>query len=510
MSKDINSSISEMVSKVLSLHDLSSADLHADVTSNLVKVINEHKAARLLNSLSDLSDTVESFTFKSKRSSAGSVDYIFNDRYRYTYTADSSLEELEDFISYLSNHIPALRQLNLNTPMVDALPSTDTPSAPALPPSTDAPRDHILSPLTEMDIDESKKHSVAKLKSVKAGIDEAAKKFKSDKFNARKNELTKYVDTVENADLFLELATEWLTDPANDSTMDVLELSKLLRSTVTGIDPVVGRTLLEVANVNLADKLKSRVSLNTPANPTYVPMSSYDKEYMVRLALGKMHIVNYYQHLYDFDVAALAVYIIDYCAKNSSLTISETPEEIVTLTHSMYNLLLSKNLDPEFIYTADVNSQYGVERADWIEKNSAVQCAMAMLDEHSPESIQPAALEIAAILDVQLDVGSPLNLPTDVKKLIYTKYTQLEELDGLGRLVSTDDLLIVGSDFQNPSFRIDKTYEAVIVVYKDVAFSLVASGPADGILSEVYTEATTHKLVKWLTYLSIKLGASNE
>lgn len=89
-------------------------------------------------------------------------------------------------------------------------------------------------------------------------------------------------------------------------------------------------------------------------------------------AIANLHHVREVRHLRPFDDGKLAAYLLDYANRGSSLHVAVSPDEIVRLATSLYDLFAVHNFDTKFIYATDMNNGYEVDRQDWHLDNSVV------------------------------------------------------------------------------------------------------------------------------------------
>lgn len=502
---------------------------------------NHTRVLKLVDILNDVTHDADDVTFMYI---ANGLEYngiskhklIFNNRHVYLYNDYNDMPDLLSLITHLSKSLPSLSGVvkrytdeykddampvivgDVNIGMLKEAIRNHTHNSDvmqprvtyvelddeAIPNQEVTYSNEIDTRLDDVDIDERKKQNVEHLKLVKDKVLKRAEDTRNNSLQLRAKDIENYLLELPEFDGFIAFVEKWLLDKENDKTMDVISFSKLSRDHYPSIDNVTARTLIEITIINMSNVLLDINKFTETDKSLYVPLSSIAKEYMVAMILSNLKMVTSHQAYRDYDVSMLAVYIINYCNNNSSLTIAETPEEVTRLIEAVYGVFLAKDLDPTFINSADVNSQHDVINPNWFLTNKVIQGYLTKIDDATYEHNDEDKLRyIEKIIDRRDKMMTSQRLsPVDTSEL-FTELMGLYEVN-TARGGCNEGVYAIGGTYLTFDGS-DETTRTVFVVATNTCICVIIKMSDASYVQEFYNETTTFKLVRWLDFLTSKL-----
>ena len=502
---------------------------------------NHTRVLKLVDILNDVTHDADDVTFMYI---ANGLEYngiskhklIFNNRHVYLYNDYNDMPDLLSLITHLSKSLPSLSGVvkrytdeykddampvivgDVNIGMLKEAIRNHTHNSDvmqprvtyvelddeAIPNQEVTYSNEIDTRLDDVDIDERKKQNVEHLKLVKDKVLKRAEDTRNNSLQLRAKDIENYLLELPEFDGFISFVEKWLLDKENDKKMDVISFSKLSRDHYPSIDNVTARTLIEITIINMSNALLYINRFPETDKSLYVPLSSIAKEYMVAMILSNLKMVTSHQAYRDYDVSMLAVYIINYCNNNSSLTIAETPEEVTRLIEAVYGVFLAKDLDPTFINSADVNSQHDVINPNWFLTNKVIQGYLTKIDDATYEHNDEDKLRyIEKIIDRRDKMMTSQRLsPVDTSEL-FTELMGLYEVN-TARGGCNEGVYVIGGTYLTFDGS-DETTRTVFVVATNTCICVIIKMSDASYVQEFYNETTTFKLVRWLDFLTSKL-----
>lgn len=488
-------------------------------------VHNHTKIVKLVDILNDVTRDAKDVTFmyvaKNEPNGTSKHKLTFNDKHVYLYTTYSDMSDLLSLITHLSKTLPSLSDVVRRYTEIykDDVSQTEIVNeSKRIPPLvTYIELDNDVIPdqeviysneidtrLDDIDIDERKKQNVEHLKIVKDKVLKRTEDTRNASLELRAKDIENYLLELPEFDEFILFVEKWLLDKENDKKMDIISFSKLSRDHYPAIDNVTARTLIEITVINLSNALLDINKFTETDKSLYVLLSNTTKEYMVAIILSNLKMVTSHQVYRDYDVSMLAVYIINYCKNNSSLTIAETPEEVTRLIEAVYGVFLAKDLDPTFINSADVNSQHDVIDPNWFLTNKVIQGYLKKIDYATYNHNDEYKLQhIEKIIDRRDKMMTSQRLsPVDTSEL-FTELMDLYRVNTV-RGGSNEGVYAIGSTYLTFDGS-DETTRTVFIVVTNTSVCVIIKLSDASYVQEFYNETTTFKLVRWLDFLTSKL-----
>lgn len=546
-----NVTISQVIEMISKLGDVStSIDLKQAVSSLLqyeshidAKLKNERLLA-LTHSLDELSKSNPNFTFESRYMSGVSV-LTFNDKYVFNYTTLKDYDELIGFLVYLIDIYPFMGDVNivkeLTSPSIhpvmqlgfsdnhdsglhvrQSVPLVKTVRETIVLPAADLAK-HTHTNVTlynepehssvkdeprranAEDVVKAKQSNVEHMRKVKQSIDAKNDIAKEERVIKRMEPIDNYISSHYNYfDTIKNSAEKWLLSvDGNDKLLDVLELAQQINTDTHINDLGLIRVIMEVVSINLSNKLIPIASFKETDKQLYLPMSSHDKELMLGVALVNLDSVRKQEKFRDYNDVHLIVHIIEYCNKNSSLTITETPEEIAQLAKVMYDVLLSKNLNSDYVYAADVNNQLDSYDSRWFMRNNVVRSYLDKIKETCENTKQDDVMSLIETIMNRRDVtmSNPRLATKDVTQL-FNVLQQLPIYDSEEhvRYGYSNNVYVVGGRYPIGNGNQDINFNHAFIVATEECIAVIINIGADSHFQEFYVQENASKLVKWLEY----------
>lgn len=505
-----------------------------------IAVYNDTKIDKLVDILNDVTQDATDviFAYVAKDEGNGNFKHklVFNDRHVYLYNKYSDMPDLLSLITHLSTTLPSLSDvvrrytdeykddaspIEIGAIKIGMSKETIRSHAHVSPKSqptvtyveldNNEPSEkevvyanEIDTRLDDIDIDERKKQNVEHLKTIKDKVLKRTEDTRNAGLQIRAKDFENYLLELPEFDGFITFVEKWLLDKENDKKMDVISFSKLARDQYPVIDGVTARTLIEITIINMSNELLDINKFTETDKSLYVPLSSLAKEYMVAMILANLKMVTNHQQYRDYDVSMLAVYIINYCNNNSSLTIAETPEEVTRLIEAVYGVFLAKDLDPSFISSADVNSQHDVIDPNWFLTNKVIQGYLARVNNATHDLNSADKLRyIENIIDRRDKMMTSQRLsPADTNEL-FLELMGLHQVNAARGGYNNGVYAIGGAYLTFDSAG--ETTRTVFIVVTNTCVCVIIKMSDSSYVQEFYNETTTFKLVRWLDFLTSKL-----
>ena len=420
----------------------------------------------------------------------------FNHIYCFNYRNSNDLEHLCHYLKYLSNVIPSLNNLTDNK-AINVVMDNNTNVIPI-------PEVYvgISSIEVDEDIELKKIQNIQHLKKVKANIDNKNTTSTNQKLKDRELVFKNFLDAQVNIHEFKDFVRTWLLDPVNDKVMTVLEFSEYARLHVKGIQQTTARILIELVIVNLSNNIVKFSKFNINNKPLYVQIPMLDKECFTALILSNLDIVTNHIEVFDITVEELTVNMVDFSNKNSSLAIVETPEELVQLIDGIYGVLLSKKLDPKYVYSVDVNSQYDVPDSKWFINNKAIKYYVNELSDYFDESKSTTNKIVNDITNIVNSRDTMMSTSSLTHDALIKLFKALELLvDYSNNVGGTYNGTTVISGVYNVYQNDEMSTRPVNVIITEECACVIIEVSEGSYMHEFYSESTTIKLVRWLDYL---------
>ena len=361
--------------------------------------------------------------------------------------------------------------------------------------------------MTAEEIDEQKQANVDHLKKVKDNINGSVESKRQTQMRFRVGEIADGIGgTRIDVEKLRPPIEEWLSDMSNDMTITLFDLVDLIHSKVRMSDPMLTRLLIQVCIINRHHRLLDvpRFTETPKTKNTYMQLNTSDKELLVGITLANLDVVEQHKHARTYGLYQLAIYVIDLCNKSSSLTVTESPEEIVSITVGVYNILLSKNLDGNFVYAADVNNQYDVSTEDWFKTNKVIRSYLDRIEHITEEDNQQDIIAVISGLIAQRDVTmSTARLDTKSANEILDWALKLPHTstNHIGtNMGHADGTYIVTGNY--PTGIVDgvANFKQAAVIATHDAIAVIVKPKTGGLTQEFYNPEHASRLALWLEF----------
>lgn len=526
----MNTSI-DTLDKMLALADnLTSPDSshRVIVIRNLINAYREElisnsektRFLNIVNMLTEINADNINFIFKLKTlnpSGRGDNDYefIFNNTFKYVYRANDGLEELLNFIGYMSTVIPEMANINTDdmkptTPRTVYITLDNNDINPQNTITEIVKEDSLQQPddvadLNERDYEDEERLKLENVKTLKAIKDNADKRtaaHRAELFNKRVIDATNYLASLPDPTESIEFITTWLIDFSNNQTLDILEFTNyVIENCDIKLSKAMWRVVIESVANNLADKLIKIASFKPNRTALYMAITSQDKADLIILALALHGLINEHAQAVNLDIPSLAIRILDYCDKTSSTAVAESPEELTQLAIMLYGVVLSKNLTSEFIYAVDINSQHIIDEDDWFINNDVISHYLDVIRGEAIEDIKskPIIDTIATIIDSRDKLMTDSTLSNSAAAGLYIQLDTLTAMyDNPDVVISaTDRTIVIGGKYSE-----DNTVAFVIATESAICTIIRVSDMS--YIQSFYNAANVMKLTKWLSYFITK------
>lgn len=361
--------------------------------------------------------------------------------------------------------------------------------------------------LTAEEIDEQKQANVDHLKKVKDSINEDVESKRQTRMRFRIGEIADGIGgTRGDVEKLRAPIEEWLADMSNDMTISLFDLVDLIHGTARVHDPMLTRLLIQVCIINRHHRLLDvpRFTETPKSKNTYMQLNTSDKELLVGVTLANLDVVEQHKHARTYGLYQLAIYVIDLCNKSSSLTVTENPEEIVSITVGVYNILLSKNLDGDFVYAADVNNQYDVSTADWFKSNKVIKAYLDRIEHITEEDKQRDTVSVISERIAERDVTmSTARLDTDSANEILEWALKLphKSTNHIGtHMGHFDGTYIVTGNYPTGIVDGNVNYKQAAVVATRDTIAVFVKPKTGGLTQEFYSPEHASRLALWLEF----------
>ena len=474
--------------------------------ATITKWRDESMLNMLIHELNAAARESENFTFITS-SDNGNTTLNFGNKYVFHYTDSKDYAQLANLISLLVGVYPELESVELYKDVTRPVPALAHVVESNIIKEIDEVAlqlltvDHIQA--TPSEIEDAKKRNVEHMLNVKHEIDKQNSEVRELKFKARALEIMdEYVKPLEDMSVrVMTYVTAWLCDDGNDQTVDLIEFSNMISTNTGSTSDALNRLLIEVASINLSQKLINIARFKKTDAPITIHMDARLKERLLSIAVTKLNMVNKQRHLREFDDSHLIIYIIDCCKKNSSLVILESPAEIAQLAQGVYSILLSKNFDSNFVYAADVNNPYDVLDNHWHKKNVVVAEYFDRIKKLGGGQENLVKDIRGIMLNCDITMTTP-RLDTVSLSSLFECMHNLNTIDIGDKTIhyGTDsNTFVIGGLY--PTYLENLiSYKLVCIVSTNDHVAVFIQPTADSYYQEFYTQNHAIKLINWLEY----------
>lgn len=459
--------------------------------------------------------------------------FIIDSVYTYTYSKLQQTEQLIDFIKFVLKDYPQVQATNFTSnpvPVITLVTEVDsvkeTEQADEVVNSSNE-HDRTLSSsgndviiarndtsvikepvrVSTEDYDMERKNNVEHLRTVKENIVSGVERTKQEKLKNRIGEIADGIGgtslDVQSVRRYVEM---WFNNMSNDGKFTLFELVDIITRQARVVYPMLIRLIIQTTIINYQQRLQNIPSFkeHDKSKNMYMQMSSIDKELLVGISVMNLDVIQDQAIGRPYGNYQLAIYLIDLCNKSSSLTVTESPEEIATLTLGVYNILLSKNLEGDFVYAADVNNQYDVYTDDWFKENNIISHYLGRIAAITEEDGQHDIIGIIkSLVDKRDRTMTTPRIDTEDVNSVFDWANKLPDRETNGfkvHLGHAGDTYVVCGDY--PVGVTDGALEvkqAVIVVTDNTAVAFVKPKNG-GLTQEFYNPQHVNRLALWLNF----------
>lgn len=278
---------------------------------------------------------------------------VFNDTYGIRLTHQSRVGDLVEFANFVVNQYELKPSTNTST-------VPDPGSIQPVSRQNDITDPHVP---TESEIAAKKKDNVEHIKKLKESQERETALAREKVLRDRCVEIDtilKHVtpdveETLETIDLVAQAS------PELDHDVRLEEIIKISKQSA-----VLVRLLVQVYIINsqlIQDGKEWNTRSNKPKEP--VTLNTEYKKQLFMIAVTQLTLVKAHSNVRGYPIQELIVTMLDYCDKTSSLTIIDTPEDIASLASGIYDILLNKDLNRDFVYKPDNSNPLLENDANW-------------------------------------------------------------------------------------------------------------------------------------------------
>ena len=283
-----------------------------------------------------------------------------NEVYTVTKQKNGDSVNLETFVDYV------IQTHHTVTPAIDNPVDTDTP---VLDVKIDQSELTYNGP-TQSEIDAKKKQNVEEMKKIK---ESQVKELEAKKDSALKDQcdtieeyLTGVTPTVIEILEAIELVTQTTPDSTHEQKItDVIGLTKQ--------NDIIVKLLVQVYKINGQLKQDQSGWKSVATTPDDVAViTSQRKRDLFAIAVANLDLVQAHNSTRGYTLYELIVTMLDYCDKTSSLMIVDTPQSIAVLASGIYDILLNKDLNRDFVYMPDSTNPLMDNDVNWFKKSAVL------------------------------------------------------------------------------------------------------------------------------------------
>lgn len=453
--------------------------------------------------------------------------FIIDSVYTYTYSKLQQTEQLIDFIKFVLKDYPQVQATNFTSnpvPEVDSVKETEQADEVV---NSSNEHDRTLSSSGNNDIvarndtsvikepvrvstedyDMERKNNVEHLRTVKENIVSGVERTKQEKL---KNRIGEIADGIGGTSLDVRSVRRcvemWFDNMSNDGKFTLFELVDIIKRQARVVYPMLIRLIIQTTIINYQQRLQNIPSFkeHDKSKNMYMQMSSIDKELLVGISVMNLDVIQDQAIGRPYGNYQLAIYLIDLCNKSSSLTVTESPEEIATLTLGVYNILLSKNLEGDFVYAADVNNQYDVYTDDWFKENNIIRHYLGRIAAITEEDGQHDIIGIiTSLVDKRDRTMTTPRIDTEDVNSVFDWANKLPDRETNGfkvHLGHAGDTYVVCGDYPvGVTDGVLEVKQSVIVVTDNTAVAFVKPKNG-GLTQEFYNPQHVNRLALWLNF----------
>ena len=480
-----------------------------------------HKKQRLQDIVKILTNVSKDYPdFKFSNTLDGDINVLsFGDKYKFIYRSVDDYNDLIELLAYLTKDYPYLKSISLlNDSSVKPEPEQTlrlsfgdsqsfTVKSTQPDEETYVQQDQVVDNeqvyIDTEEVEAAKKNNIERLRLVKREMDDKVVAFKNSKIAKRLEPISVYVEStkVSVAELIVDIES-WLSTVTNDDDITVLEFAQLISEKSGVKDLSLIRVVTEVVKINMSQELKQIATFKETSKPLYIMMNSQDKEMLLAVALLNLNMVRKQKQYRDYDDIHLVLHVLEYANKNSSLTVAETPEEITELAKVLYDVLLSKNLESEFVYAADVNNHYDAYNDTWFTENNVVQSYMKQIAKMCEGDKQDDIVNLITITMGNRDktMSSPRLDTANVNSLFNLLLNlPIKNKDVSLRTGYFNNTYVVGGYY--PTYINDEQiYNKAFIIATSDCIAVMVNVSEDSYFQEFFNQENTSKLIKWLEY----------
>lgn len=506
------------------LNELSHFSRELNDRLNMINIDN------IIDTLNKLA-TQLNFSFKCERNDNTYV-FIIENVYSYTYRKLQQTEQLIDFIKYVLKDYPQVQATNFTSNAVpvltlvtevDSVEETKPVDDVAIPLSDDkwvlsSSEDTIVARhgtsvmkepvrFSTEDYDMERKNNVEHLRTVKENIASGVESTKQEKLKNRIGEIADGIGgtalDVESIRRYVEM---WFNNMSNDGKFTLFELVDIIKQQARVNDPMLIRLIIQTTIINYQQRLQNIPSFkeHDKSKNMYMQMSAIDKELLVGISVMNLEVIQDQAIGRPYGNYQLAIYLIDLCKKSSSLTVTESPEEIATLTLGVYNILLSKNLEGDSVYAADVNNQYDAYTDGWFKDNNIIRHYLGRIEAITEEDGQHDIIGIiTSLVDKRDKTMSTPRIDTEDVNSVFDWANKLPDRETNNfkiHLGCAGNTYVVCGDYPVGSKDgVLEVKQTVIVITDSTAVAFVKPKNG-GLTQEFYNPQHVNRLALWLNF----------
>lgn len=483
---EMSSSIYEVIKMVGALDkDESTAPILKQVNELLDKYVETLAMSKQLVEL----NKIEHILLKAKERTP-SLNYFvlerktewvitLNEVYTVTKQKNGDSVNLEAFVNYVTQN----DDINKLPPSVDEVEQSDV----------------VYEDPTASELDAKKKQNVEEIKKIKESQVKDLEAKNALALKDRCDDIEEYLIGVapKVRDILdtIELVAQSTPDSTHEQKIaEIIDLTKQ--------NDIIVKLLVQVYKINGQLKQDQAGWKSVATIPEeIITITSQRKRDLFAIAVANLDLVHAHDPIRQYSLYELIITMFDYCDKTSSLTIVDTPEAIAVLASGIYDILLNKDLNRDFVYMPDSTNPLIDNDVNWFKKSHILHSyirhipytgAIEYMDEPVKKLIE--ILNIAGTRDLLF--ANQRLAPVKIKELLSLAHSVVNDSESEQQYYSfkykKDDViqLVVVSKLDN---------ETIVCIVRD----------KDGILSYIqyedgksyqqqHSNDTANVVIKWL------------
>lgn len=441
--------------------------------------------------------------------SNGLFNITIDDVFGFKLHPSTDIKMLRNFVEYVFDTLG----VTIVEPMLENIPTdsktaedevTEAPTVVVEEPESveiEEPAEEAIEEVVYLDPEEieiKKKQNVEHLNNVRSNLNKLSDEARSVKLKERTDEIA---HVISDNHTIVSIMKNGIKYVFNQLEGNEIFLSDILNRTKEKIGHVSNmnwlRALVKVEEINRKNKLEPTPRVIVDNNLATNTIASLDKKEVAYIVVCNLEFISNHHDVRGYSIFELITYMLDYCDKTSSLTITDTPEEIANLMSGVYEIFVSNNLNKDFVYNVsdDITTLGLVD--NWHLKNNIVMSYLTDADFNTLSNYDDDVNKVVDICSKRDILMSTQTLDTNQTKQLYSV------LDSIN-LTSTNNVIRKHDVENNTYVLIGKnigTYKNICIVIDSMGVVSYMNQTDGRSFQKNYTPQYASDLIKWLDVL---------